>query len=568
MYTDIKSIQILISLLKKYEIRHLVLSAGTRHTPFVRSVESDPFFDCYSVVDERSASFFAIGLIEELNTPVAICCTSGTALSNYVSGVSEAFYANLPLLVLSADRNPYYLNQQEEQMVPQIDILKSICKKSVMLPIVKDLNDEWYCSRIINDALLELDHHGRGPVHIDIPVEKGLFDFNTVTLPETVKIDRVMPSEEDKWQEASKRLLSAKKILISYGQTSPVSQENKKIIERFAEKYGAVIMVDHLANLNCYGTVNAYSVTRTKYSKMVKDMVPDILICMNGSAVEIRGWLINCAGQYEFWNVLESGEISDPFRCLNKVFECDAYEFFNKMLDLAPESNKSNEYYTAWKSLENSIIIPDFEYSDIYTVKELIENIPRNSVLHLANSNSVRFPQHFELDSSVKVYCNRGASGIDGSMSSFIGQSYLHKGLCFLLIGDLSFFYDMNALWNKYVGNNVRIMLNNNSCGEIFYNNKNQDITTVGRHIAADHNTSAKAWVEARGFKYLKAESKEDFDKNLNEFLNIECNAPIFFEVFTDKYVNIAQMDKFVALNTEKTFKSSVKGVIKTVLGK
>ncbi|MBP3692298.1 MAG: 2-succinyl-5-enolpyruvyl-6-hydroxy-3-cyclohexene-1-carboxylic-acid synthase, partial [Clostridia bacterium] len=160
----------------------------------------------------------------------------------------------------------------------------------------------------------------------------------------------------------------------------------------------------------------------------------------------------------------------------------------------------------------------------------------------------------------------RGVNGIDGSLSSFIGQSCVHNGLCFLIIGDLSFFYDMNGLWNRYVGSNVRIMLNNNGCGEIFYGNKNQDKNTVGNHIAADHNTTAKGWVESIGFNYLSSKNKAEFDKNLKLFFDESTEGPVFFEVFTDKNVNVAENEKIIAANKEKSIKQSVKGVIKSLI--
>lgn len=567
MYTDIENYQIVIALLKEYGIQNLVISAGNRHTPFVRSVERDSFFKCYSIVDERSAGFFAIGLIQELGEPVAISCTSGTSVSNYVSAVSEAFYNNLPLVVISSDRNQYYLNQQEEQMVPQHKTLESVCKKSVTLPIIKDENDSWHCVNLVNEALLALNYRGRGPVHINVPVEKKLFDFNTAKLPEVRKIDRVLVGDEAEWAKKAEQLKRAR-ILITYGQNAPASAEQQSLVEAFAKKYNAVFMTDHLSNLHCDGAVNAYNASRVRYSKLTGELVPDILICMGGNAVEIRGWLVNCAGKYEFWNVLETGNISDPFRCLTAVFECEPHTFLEKMLEYAPEKENDRKYYRQWSEVVDEITLPNFEYSDIYAVRELLSGLPKGALLHLANSNSVRFPQHFLIDPSVKVYCNRGANGIDGSMSTFIGQSCVHDGLCFLLIGDLSFFYDMNALWNKYVRKNVRILLNNNSCGEIFYMNKLQDKKLVGLHTAADHETSAQAWVESRGFKYLRAENKEQFDRALKEFVSEDSDGPIFLEVMTDKKKNSEEMERFMSANTAKSFKSSVKGAIKNMIGR
>ncbi len=568
MYTDIVSFQIVISLLKKYNIKNIVLSAGNRHTPFARSVENDGFFTCYSVVDERSAGFFAIGLINELNEPVVIACTSGTSVSNYVSAFSEAYYNNLPLIAVTADRNGYYLYQQEEQCVPQAHIFDGICKKSVTLPFVKDKKDFWYCSRLVNEALLELDHRGKGPVHINVPVEEGLFAFNTEQLPEVTKINRIELLQEDLWRQKAEELSKAGRILITYGQSNPADQETILNIEKIANHYNAIVMVEHLSNLNCYGCINAYNVVRYKWLTVNNKLTPDIVIAVNGNVVEIRSWLTASQKNFDFWNVREDGKVSDPFRRLTNLFECDAKTFFAKIAEFAPKEKVGNEYLAAWQDVCNSFVMPQIDYSDLYSVRELFKNIPENAILNLANSNSVRLPQHFNIKKTVKIMCNRGVNGIDGSLSSFVGQSCVHNGLSFLLIGDLSFFYDMNGIWNQYVSSNMRIMLNNNGCGEIFYGNKNQDIKTVGRHIAADHNTSAKAWVEERGFKYLKSTTKEEFDEKLKEFLSEEGDKPIFFEVFTDKYVNIAQLENISKANVEKTLKSALKSTIKTMLGK
>ena len=208
MYTNLRNVQILIALLKENRIRHIVLSAGTRHTPLVASVEQDPWFETYSVVDERSASFFAIGLIELLQEPVAIACTSGTAAANYVSAANEAFYQHLPLVILTADRNPYYRFQQEEQMIPQTNLYDDVIRKSVTLPHVRDDKDAWYCARVCNEALLELSHREPGPVHINFvvennyPVHQGIVRFEQKELPAVRKINRLThESSAEEWRK-------------------------------------------------------------------------------------------------------------------------------------------------------------------------------------------------------------------------------------------------------------------------------------------------------------------------------------------------------------------------------
>lgn len=568
MLTEVKSYQIVIQLLKKYEIKHLVISPGNRNTPFVRSVENDPDFICYSVVDERSASFFALGLIKELKKPVVISCTSGTSVCNYVSGVSEAFYANLPLLIIASDRNRNYLNQQEEQMVPQPEILSSVCKHSVVLPMIKDSKSIWYCTHLVNEAFLELDYHGTGPVFIDVPVEEHIFDFTNKEIPNVRKIDRILVGEDIKWADKAKELYEAKRILISYGQSGPLTDDEEKIIEEFAKRYDVAIMVDHLSNLHCNNVVYSYNATRFFYSKITTDFVPDLVISVGGNAIETRGWLSNYSGIYKFWNISESGKLSDPFRCLNVMYECSPMEFFRIMLENAPKQNKNTGYFKAWNTLIELVKYPELKYSDIYAVEQFMKAIPPHSLLHLGNSNSARLPQHYELNKTVTVECNRGTNGIDGSMSTFIGQAFQHKGLCFLLIGDLSFFYDMNGLWNRYIGKNIRILLNNNECGELFYTNKHQDSKSVGMHIAADHNARAQAWVESRGFTYFSSTNKTEFDSNLKKFMDPESEGPLFFEVFTDKFINIKEIETFVKINTSTTTVGKMKNVVKTIIGK
>ncbi len=568
MITDIESIQILIALLKQYNITNLVLSAGNRHTPFVRSVEADPFFTCYSVVDERSAAFFALGLIQETGKPAAVCCTSGTSVCNYTSGVAEACYAKLPLLVITVDRNPYYLNQQEEQMVPQVALLQGVVKKTVTLPIVKNKKDAWRCNNLICEAILELNNRGKGPVQINVPVEEKLFDFHTENLPTVRKIERIEPDDEMLWKKRAQELAANKRILVTFGQHEPFSDSQVRVMEQFYEIYGAVFLVERLSNLHCKGAVYSYNGVKTQHTKLITEMVPDIVIAMNGNVVEIREWLKVCQGDYQFWNVREDGEISDPLRHLTDLFACTAMQFMEKMVAYAPQNVQKTDYYEKWKAFAQNVKMPELEYSDTYAVRELMARLPKNALFHVANSNSVRLIQGYPMDESVKVYCNRGTNGIDGSMSTFVGQSCVHDGLCFLLIGDLSFFYDMNALWNRYVGKNIRIMLNNNGCGEIFYNNKRQDISAVGMHTAADHNTRAQGWVESIGFQYLSSTTKEEFDENLEKFLHGEYDKPVFFEVFTDKYANMTEIDKLAKQNEVLTGKMLVKKAVKSLLGK
>ncbi len=549
MYSSLKNIQILVALLKKFQIHHIVLSAGTRHTPLVYSVEHDEFFITYSIVDERSASFFALGLIEELREPVAICCTSGTAAANYVSAASEAFYQQLPLLILTADRNHYYMFQQEEQMIPQENLYSSVCKKMVTLPHVRDEKDFWYVSRICNEALMELRHGESGPVHInfivenDYPIKQGIVKFKEYALPDIKKIDRL--SLEDplsKWLQKAEKLKKSK-ILIIYGQYAPLNKDEINVIETFSEKYNCVISTDLLSNLHTKYSLPTFAICRTLLGKEMEELCPDIVITMNANSVsEIKGRLSEFRDNFQHWHISAKGMVSDPFKCLPDIVECSPQTFFKTFSQINDTKSAGHSYYEQWKTKYQSIgdngnlNQEKIAYSAMYATQQFLKNIPVNSLLHIANSNSIRLANYFTIDDSIKVYGNRGAHGIDGSMSSFIGQAHVSGRLSFLLIGDLSFFYDMNALWNQYIGKNIRIIVCNNSGGAIFHTYPNTtNVPTLDLHIAAEHHTSARGWAEDRGFKYLSSNNKEEFDSNLLKLLDCKSNISMLMEVFTNK---------------------------------
>ncbi len=578
MYSSLKNVQILVALLKKHGVKHIVISAGTRHTPLVYSLEHDDYFQTYSIVDERSASFFAIGMIEKLREPVAICCTSGTAAANYVSAANEAFYQQLPLILLTADRNHYYMFQQEEQMIPQESLYSAVCKKVVTLPHVRDEKDFWYCSRICNEALLELEHGQLGPIHInfivenDYPIKQGIVKFDEEQLPDVKKIERLtLENSKEDWITWASSLKNAR-VLIVYGQYGKLNNQEKEQIERFVHKYNCVVSVDLLSNLHCDYTVPTFSLCRTLDNQEMKELCPDIVITMNAHSVtEIKGRLMPFINQFEHWHVSADGQVSDPFKCLPNVVECSPQKFFEIFSDIQENNEIEHSYYKQWLNAYENIGIQgnlndvEIEYSSMYAVQQYLKNIPTNALLHIANSNSIRLANYFCVNETVEIYGNRGAHGIDGSMSAFIGQAQISKSLCFLLIGDLSFFYDMNSLWNQYIGNNIRILVCNNSGGAIFHSYPNKEnVPTLDEHIAAEHETSVKDWAVARGFLYYSAQDKESCDKVLPSVFVENSSAPVLLEVFTDKELDAEAIRNIVL--PYRTKKAQVKDKIKEMM--
>ncbi len=573
MYTKIKNVQILVSLLKQHHIRHLVLSAGTRHVPLAHSVENDDYFHCYSVVDERSAGYFALGLAKELGEPVAIACTSSTATCNYVPPVAEAYYQKVPLLILTGDRDPYYLNQLEDQMIDQVDMYRNFCKKCVNLPVVENEKDVWYCQRLINEAILELNHHGGGPVQINFPINQSIDDIADASIPELPmynKIDRCCLGDmPDKWNEKAERLKQAKRILVICGSAVPGSQEMTNSLEAFAERYNCVISTEQLSNICCQSAVNTYRLAEAITGDVLRRLDPEIVIFFGGNFISrLKVLLREIREGRESWLISEDGAIMDPFQNLTNVFECTPEYFFRYFAEQAAKSKNDQTFRNTILEMQKKLpepdirtlpaqvsrllmadakfkklpepgpdeLIPDNYLSAFYAMYALSREIPKDSLVHLSILNSTRIMQLFPLAEGVSVYSNIGTDGIDGSMSTFLGQAAASNRPCYLVIGDLSFFYDMNSLGIRGISPNVHILLVNNGGGAEFYFSMGpKKLPNIDAHISAAHHHVAKDWILSNQFKYMSAHTMDEMDQAVKEFANPNADKPVVLEIFTEK---------------------------------
>ncbi len=556
MYSNIASVQILVALLKQYDIRDVVLSPGGSDIPIIHSIENDSFFNCFSVVDERSAAYFALGVSQVRNHPVACVCTSGSAVCNYLPGITEAFYQNVPVIAITADKNPYFQGQLETQKIEQSHIFDGVVKKSVSLPLVNTSDDRWLCSRLIQEALLEMKHHGQGPVHINIPIVEDIKVYDQEILPQINPIMRFGPElDVARWRSAAEELSQSQKILVIIGQNVVFCEEDQKLLDDFFAKFNCVYAVEHLSNVNCNGRVFSYPISEMKNFSELHELVPDIVITLgnNLSAYNLKHFLRINHTKFKHWLVNESGTIRDIFKSLYFIFECTPRNFFHFMLEYAPASSINDQkYFDTWNSLSGQIMIPEFEFSNFYIAKRLSETIPPNSLLHTAILNSTRVMQFFPLAKGVESYSNVGTLGIDGCFSTFVGQASVFDGLSFLVIGDLSFFYDMNAAGIKHIGKNVRVVLLNNGGGAEFHFFAGKDaIPSINRHICAQHRKSAKGWIISLGFKYIAVNNKEELEKAISQLAQ-ESEIPIFVEVFTDMEDDAKYTQKFYDLNKKE----------------
>lgn len=573
MYSSKRNVLQLLSLLKAHNISHFVVSPGSRHIPIVISMESDPFFKLYSVVDERSASFFAVGLMQRFKEPVGIICTSGTASANYCSAINECLYQELPLLVLTADREECLRDQHEDQMIRQSTMFKPVAKFVANLPMVKSDNDVWYNNRLINEALLELTHRGCGPVQVNIPIPDHLDNFDTPELPKERKIVRNNLADTN-WDDVAQKLRN-KRVMIICGEGFTLTKEQSEILDNFCNTFDVAVLSDKMSNCHVQNSIeNAFAVLRAVNEIDVNNLVPEIVISIrsnysfNPESKSFFKRATDC--RIENWYVHPSGKVVDPFHKLTNIFEMDEFTFCK----YATEANTSviaEQYYAeTWKVMSDSIDEPKVEYGHINAVGKFIEKIPNGSILHLANSNSVRIAQLYDINPSVEIHCNRGTDGIDGSMSAAVGYACETDRLNFLMIGDLSFFYDMNALWNRHLSKNMRIFLDNNGGGAIMHMPDRPEfaMNCLPNFISAKHNASAKAWAEDRGFKYVCAHNSDEIDKGVNILTNPNIEGPVLLEVFSDLFEDTAIFKGYYATISREKLDKRLSKVSKEIARK
>lgn len=570
IYPKYKTFQVLIPLLKAHNIKHIVISPGSRMREFIIAVEEDPFFITYNVTDERSASYFAMGISQELEVPVIIVCTSSTATTNYVPGVTEAFYQNVPVLVLTGDRDPYLLGQQEDQMINQVGMYDRVVRKSVTLPIVKDNFDKWYAERLINEAILELDHHKKGPVHINVPVPAAFFwnkDDDITEYPAVKVIKRYSFSESQKDQLVSMAatLSAKKKILVLAGQNT--QKFNERYLLEFFHKYNCVIHSEHMGNIASQECLNIVAVSDGFSSDVWEDFLPDLIISFHGTFAisrNLKETLRN--NNCEHWLIDEEGNVIDAYKNLTSIFECTPNEFFKFFVEDVPVCSENNmEYYKLWKEAKDSVEMLTPSFSNVYVIDKLLKNLPSYSNLHLSILNSIRLSQYCKLPEGTKTYANVGTDGIDGCMSTFFGQACSTERECFLIIGDLSFFYDMNSLRIKHNRSNCHILLINNHGGNEFF--LQPIVPTTPQGLGACHGNSAKAWTESVGFKYMTASDKESFESQLRTFVASKQEKPILFEIFTDQMTDREAVFQLKEAYKSVSKKEVVKSAVKSLIG-
>lgn len=581
-YTNERGQQILVSLLKQHGIRKVIASPGTTNITFVASVMNDSFFEVYSSVDERSAAYLAVGMAEETGEAVVLSCTGATASRNYIPGLTEAYYRKLPVLAVTATQNENRIGHLIPQMMDRSQQPKDCCVHSEHVPVPRDVNDEWDATIRLNRAVLALTHRGGGPVHINLATNYSR-DFSVKELPVARCIRRYMSDDE-------LPVLPKGRIGILVGNHRSWSASLTEAVNSFCEAYGAVVFCEHASNYS--GPYRVYNAIVNQQSLYKKDSYrTDVLIHIG----EVSGYGNSVAGNHakEVWRVNEDGELRDPSHKLTKVFEMEEETFFCRYVAMAGERQDQQRTGKAWleqchaEYQKMQAAIPELPFSNIWIAQQTAHRLPEGCALHLGILNSLRAWEMFDVPASVQGngFVNTGGFGIDGCMSSMIGGAIVRPDqLHFLVIGDLAFFYDLNSLGNRHVGNNLRILLVNNGKGTEF-RNYNHPAAQFGedadKYMAAAGHYGNKShllvrhYAEDLGYEYLQAFDKKEYMCHLDRFLTPELTEkPILFEVFTnseDESDALKLMNTLISepsMEIKQSIKAIIPGPIQNVLRK
>lgn len=522
-YTDEINTLILVSLLKEHGIKKIIASPGTTNISFVASVQIDSYFEVYSAVDERSASFMACGLAEESGEPVVLTCTGATASRNYIPGLTEAYYRQLPVLAVTSTQHTGRVGNHVAQVIDRSLSFKDLVKKSVELPTVHTEEDKQDIITKVNDVLLELTHNQNGPCHINLCTTYS----NGFTVKELPKYRTIRRVPETKFPD-----LPNGRIGIFVGAHQEFSKEETKAIDDFCSTHDAVVICDQISNYRGSYRFLANFPNSQEGNLGLKNF--DLIIYIG----YVHGAYIPYSGK-QSWRVNPDGIVRDPNRNLTYIFEMEEVDFFKHYSDGASTSNLIKKCNSTITDLYKKI--PELPFSNMWIAKETAHLIPDDSILHLSILNTLRVWNYFETPNSVLCYSNSGGYGIDGCLSSFLGSAIANKEKeHYMIIGDLSFFYDLNTIFNQ-VPDNVHILLINNGVGTEFKNYNHRasyfgeeanDYMAAKGHNGFKNKDLVRVLSEELGLKYLSATTKEEYINNRDIWLS-KGNGPVILEAFT-----------------------------------
>ncbi|TZF93065.1 2-succinyl-5-enolpyruvyl-6-hydroxy-3-cyclohexene-1-carboxylic-acid synthase [Chryseobacterium panacisoli] len=536
-YSSKRSIQILAHLLQQYGIADIVISPGSRNAPLAIHFSEVDSFNCYSIVDERSAAFVAMGMAKSEKKPVAVTCTSGSAVVNYYPAVTEAFYQNIPLLVLTADRPTDYVDLFDGQTIRQKDVFHQHSYGDFQLLEDSKEHAEDINFDIIKKAI-ELCFEKQGPVHINIPLEEPLYELVS-ELPTFPTVEKTIKHKE---YEIPSNLVAewhtSQRIMLLVG-TRDYSPELENQLTQLVKNHSVIVLSEANSNLHhekFFKHIDRYIFNFTEED--YKTYAPDLLITVGQNVVSKKvKQFLRSARPKQHWHLDEIWQ-PDTYFSLTEKIEVKPEVFFSKLLKFI--NLEPRPYFNLWdvlrdkKDAKHEQFLNTIDFSDFYFFNKASQTIPENYNIHFSNSSGIRYAQLFDFGKR-KMYCNRGTSGIDGSTSTAMGFAIKNENPTLLITGDLSFFYDINGLWNQYIPPFVRIMIFNNGEGNIFKiipGPGNANPNTLDEFIATKHRKNAESLAKHFGFSYVKVEDEITLDRVLENFFKPDAK-PKILEVNT-----------------------------------
>jgi 2-succinyl-5-enolpyruvyl-6-hydroxy-3-cyclohexene-1-carboxylate synthase len=532
MYPKKELAQTIIAACRQFEIQTVVISPGSRNAPLTIGFSNHEDFETLSIVDERCAAFFALGIAQQKQEPVALVCTSGSALLNYYPAIAEAYYSQIPIVVISADRPSHFIDIGDGQTIRQ----ENVFHNHILFSANLKENDFDKNSEKLSKAF-SLLHKVKGPIHINAPFDEPLYETVSKMRDFSFKIEKSDTESNIDYNNLAQLWNSASKKMILVG----VHYPNKKLellLDKVADDPSVLVLTETTSNLNNKRFINSidnliFNLTQEEFASLQ----PDILLTFGGLIVskKIKKFLREYSPS-EHWHVNELRAF-DTYHVLSKHIKIDSYSFFENFHKLVIHNTKSN-YESDWTHHKKLIrekhnnYIKKAPYSDLKVFDLILKVIPDFSEVQFSNSAIIRYSQLFEMNSTITVFCNRGTSGIDGSTSTALGAAYATQKSTTLVTGDLSFFYDSNALWNNYIPKDVRIIIINNSGGGIFKIIPGPKKSSALEYFETPHCLTAEHLSLMFGFEYSTAHNLKTLQQKMVNFYDTS-DKPKILEIFT-----------------------------------
>lgn len=540
IYPKIPLAQSIIEICLAKGITTIIISPGSRNAPLTIGFVNNPSFDCYSIADERCAAFFALGIAQQTKRAVALVCTSGSALLNYYPAFAEAFYSQIPMIVISADRPQSKIDIGDGQTIRQENVFENHSLFNANLHEVVSKENDTKINRAIDIALIE-----KGPVHINAPFEEPLYETVSELSVEVlvnsfanfipVPIIQDLSEYAKIWNNSSRKM-----ILVGVNEPNEINDSSINIL---AEDDSVVVMTETTSNLHNTTFINNIDTIITPFTNDdFEEFRPEILLTFGGMIVSkrIKAFLRKYKPKHH-WHI-DTLRAYDTFGALTKHFEINPNSFFEAFLPLTKTTSstyfKKIDEIKKWREVKHKIYLDKIPFSDFVVFEKVIKGLPENSQLQISNSSAIRYAQLIDIHPSIEVYCNRGTSGIDGSTSTAIGAAVANKKQTVFITGDIGFLYDSNALWNNYTPKNFKIILINNGGGGIFRILPGHEESAVfNTFFETSHCLTAEHLAKMYGFEYTIASNEASLQTSLNALYE-QNEKPSILEVFTPTLEN------------------------------